>query len=397
MKTWNVLRYLSERGHQISLATFVRPEEENYLKALEEVCTDVFPVPIRRSRIQDVYYLIRSQITHRPFLIERDDLDEMRRVVQNCINAGDLDCIYADQLTMSQFALQAANGNTNGHKRPLLIFDAHNAVWTTFERMAETTTWYLRPLIQREARQIKDYQTQVVCTFDHTFTVTDVDRQFIQDAVSVLNSSCEETLSANVSVFPITVDTKTLLPVQRKPSGPHILTLGTLHYPPNADGIRWFANEVFPLVRQQLPEVKLTIVGKNPPPDFLRLANHNSSHIVVTGYVPDLLPYYESSTLVVVPVRAGSGMRVRILETFAHGMPTVTTTVGLEGIDAVPNEDVLVADTVDDFATAVLKLLRDQQLQQKLAVHGRRLAETRYDWQVALKGLDEVFNGLQAS
>jgi glycosyltransferase involved in cell wall biosynthesis len=95
--------------------------------------------------------------------------------------------------------------------------------------------------------------------------------------------------------------------------------------------------------------------------------------------------------LMVVPVRAGSGMRVRILDAFAHAMPIITTTVGLEGIDAIPGQDVLVADSVDDFARSVVSLLRDESLQKTLAERGRGLAEARYDWRVVLTKLDEVY------
>jgi glycosyltransferase involved in cell wall biosynthesis len=171
----------------------------------------------------------------------------------------------------------------------------------------------------------------------------------------------------------------------------NIVTLGTLHYPPNADGIRWFAMEVFPRISQEFPQATLTIIGKNPPQDFLELAANQPARFTVTGYVPDLVPQLERAAVMVVPVRAGSGMRVRILEALAQGMPIVTTTIGLEGIDAVPGEDVLVADTVEDYATAVARLLIDSELQTRLAVNGRRLAENRYDWRVVLKKMDEVY------
>jgi glycosyltransferase involved in cell wall biosynthesis len=249
--------------------------------------------------------------------------------------------------------------------------------------------------VSLEASRVKRYQAKIVRDFDHTFAVTNVDRQNFLSANDELFSVNPNSLSEKVSVFPITVDTTILKPLVRQTGSLNILTLGSLHYPPNADGIRWFANEVFPMVRKQVPAASLTIVGKNPPPDLIRLASDNPEYIFVTGYVPHLDPYYERSSVVVVPVRAGSGMRVRILETFALGMPTVTTTVGLEGIDAIPGEDVLVADTADEFASAVIQLLLDPELQEKLAHRGRCLAESRYDVHVALKAIDHVFETLR--
>jgi glycosyltransferase involved in cell wall biosynthesis len=167
--------------------------------------------------------------------------------------------------------------------------------------------------------------------------------------------------------------------------------LGTLHYPPNADGIRWFAQEVFPLIQKEVPEVKLTIAGRNPPPDFLRMADASQGAIQVTGYVPQLKPYLEEAAVMVVPVRAGSGMRVRILEAFAQAMPVVTTTTGLEGIDAINGEEVMVADTPRDFANSVVALLQDEPLQARLAANGRRLAECCYDWKVILQKMNEIY------
>jgi glycosyltransferase involved in cell wall biosynthesis len=107
--------------------------------------------------------------------------------------------------------------------------------------------------------------------------------------------------------------------------------------------------------------------------------------------VEDLTPYFEKAAVMVIAVRAGGGMRVRILEAFARGMPVVTTTVGLEGIEATPGEHVLVADTPQDFAESTLKLLADPVLAQNMAVKGRKLAEEQYDWQVVLQRMDAVY------
>jgi glycosyltransferase involved in cell wall biosynthesis len=170
--------------------------------------------------------------------------------------------------------------------------------------------------------------------------------------------------------------------------------MGTLYYPPNADGIRWFIQQVFPRIRQNIPEVKLTIVGKNPPKDFLHLAADPASGITVTGFVPDLDPYFAESAVTVIPVRAGGGMRVRILESFARAAPVITTTVGLEGIDARPGLDVLIADSPEEFASSVIELLQDHELQQQLSSNGRCLVEEKYDWQVVLGSLDRLYQTL---
>jgi len=386
VKTWNLLRYLAEQDHDVSLVSFVRPEEEEFVPVLEQVCRAVYPVPIARSRVADVGYWLKSHVSGRPFLIERDDLPQMRQRVTHLLTTESFDVIHADQLTMTQFAL---NVKTNGDgKRPFTIFDAHNATWTIWQRMRENAPLFLKPVYRIEENRIKKYEGMLVNSFDHTLVVIDPDRDALLEGVE---RSRAADLSKRISSIPIAVDTKKLQPVARRPGSTNIMTMGSLHYPPNADGIRWFLQEVFPLIQRQMPYVTLTVIGKSPPIDFVQMANESNGAIEVTGFVDDLTPYMERAALMVVPVRAGSGMRVRLLEAFARAMPTVTTTIGLEGITATHDQEILVADTPQTFAAETIRLLQDQDLQKRLAENGRFLAENKYDWQVALRQMDKVY------
>jgi len=383
---------------------------------LGKLCSEVHAIPIRRSSAANIAFWLRSRFTGRPYLIERDDLTGMRRCVDELTGKYSFDFIHADQLSMAQFALpvpalvsmrksgihKAGRTASKSVGEPVkLIFDAHNAVWTIVSRMSQTSTWYLRPLVREELKRVKHYEGMLLEKFDYTLAVTEVDRHMLLEALNrrdrvatgdqYRDLHCPPGLAERVKVIPIAIDCQQLQPVSRLAGSLNILTLGTLHYPPNADGIRWFAREVFPLVQQQTPQASLTIIGKNPPLDFLELAANDPQRIKVTGYIPDLRPYLEQAALMVVPVRAGSGMRVRILEAFARGIPVVTTSVGLEGINAQPGRDVLVADTPGEFADSVNKLLHDLDLQKQLAAMGRRLVETSYDWRVVLNRLDEIY------
>jgi glycosyltransferase involved in cell wall biosynthesis len=399
VKTWHGIRYLVEAGHQITLATYVRPDEVQHLPTLEALCHAVHAVPIQRSRIKDAFYLLRSLLTGRPFLVERDDLPEMRALILQLLSSEEFDLIYADQLTMAQFAFPGkVIRRSDAKPQPALIFDAHNAVWTILKRSSETARWFFRPILQRESRAIRRHEGELVLNYDHTLAVTDIDRAALLEAVQSLGSlpaSQIDAAESRLSVIPIAVDTQALQPAGRSPESQHIVTLGTLHYPPNADGIRWFVREVYPIIQRRLPKARLTIIGKNPPQDFLELAAEQPAAITVTGYVPDLDPYMEAAAVMVVPVRAGGGMRVRILEAFARGMPVVTTTVGLEGIDAEPGVEVLVEDTPETFASAVMGLLSNPEWQAELALRGRQLAEQKYDWKAVLGQLDDVFKQLE--
>jgi glycosyltransferase involved in cell wall biosynthesis len=385
VKTWHVLRYMAGLGHRVILASYVRPEEETFVPKLRQLCAEVHTVPIHRSRLADAGYWLRSNFSGRPFLIERDDLPGMRALVLRLIAERSIDVIHADQLTMTQFAQQTGKGTW-----PLTVFDAHNAVWTIVDRMRQNAPWFLAPVASLETKRVMNYEGRIVSEFDHTLAVTGQDRLALLQAVGAYRQDIPQA-DLPISVIPIAVDTGQLTPIENPPDSTAIVTLGTLHYPPNADGIRWFFQQVFPLVQRQVPDARLTIIGKNPPQDFVQFAERHTEAVTVTGYIPDLEPYLAQSALMVVPVRAGGGMRVRILEAFARGMPVVTTTVGLEGIEAQPESEVLLADDPEAFADAVVRLLKDPQLRQCLSTNSRRLAETRYDWQVVLKEMDRVY------
>ncbi|HET6315717.1 MAG TPA: glycosyltransferase family 4 protein, partial [Chloroflexota bacterium] len=271
------------------------------------------------------------------------------------------------------------------------LLDAHNAVWTIIARAQQTASPLLKPLLAREARLLKRYEGALCRQMDAVLAVSEVDRQSL-----IAAGACPE----KVHVIPIAVDCEALQPLardERDDRSKHVITLGTLFYPPNADGVRWFLREVFPLIQKARADFQLSVVGPRPPADIVQFGARHAPSVTVTGYVPDLLPYLARAAVMVVPVRAASGMRVRILEALARGMPVVSTTMGVEGIDAAHGEHLLVADEPEAFAQAVVRLLDDPPLRKRLARNGRRLAEQRYDWRVVLPALEAVYHSLVPS
>lgn len=388
VKTWQVLRYLHECGHQITLVSFVRAEEEKHLDAIRKLGIQVYPVTMRRNRVMDAIYWLQSNLSGKPFLIERDNLKPMRDLVTELMKKEAYDVAHADQLTMTQFFLDLEKLHLP--KRPVRVFDAHNATWMIVKRMGGKSLKILNPILNLESKRVKEYEGRVVRDFEWTLAVTDIDRDLLLEAVQTIGKIKDE--RNRILSIPITVDSSELTPVRRSGNTLNIMTLGTLHYPPNADGIRWFIQEVFPRVQSELNQVTLSVIGKNPPADFLQIAQQSQGKVEVTGYVEDLTPCLERACLMVVPVRVGSGMRVRILEAFARGIPVVTTTIGLEGIEARPGQDVLVADEPEDFAREVIRLAKDPLLQEQLANNGRALIEQVYDRKIALQKMDRVYS-----
>jgi glycosyltransferase involved in cell wall biosynthesis len=373
IKTHHVLRYLAER-HEVHLVSFTRsPAEVAQAEALRAYCATVTAVPLQRSRRADATALARSLLNGRPFLIERDDRRAMRRAVAERCRWGAFDAVHADQLSMGQFAC--------GLPVRQRVFDAHNAVWTIVRRAAAYDSPIRRPLAELEWRKLRCYEGTLVRSFDWVTVVSGEDQRALEDAAGG---------AIRAQVIPIAIDSQTLAFVPPAPEARHVLSVATMFYPPNVEGTQWFAQQVFPRIRQALPGTRFNVVGSRPPERIIRLAG-GASGIVVHGYVADLTPLLRESGVLVVPLHSGSGMRVKILEAFSRGLPVVSTTIGAEGIDARPGEHLLVADDPADFAAAVVRLLSEPVTAARLAHAGRTLVEERYDWRTALRGLDQIY------
>ena len=163
-----------------------------------------------------------------------------------------------------------------------------------------------------------------------------------------------------------------------------------MYWPANIDGIRWFLDQIYPLIKQQVPNVRCTLIGARPPQD-IKDREQTDPSLKVTGYVDDPMPYLQDSSMMIVPLRAGGGMRVKILNAFAQGLPMVSTTVGCEGIHVTNNYDILVADTPQEFAQQTIRLLTDSTLNEQLTLHGRQTAEQQYDYRRACAPLDQIY------
>ena len=148
---------------------------------------------------------------------------------------------------------------------------------------------------------------------------------------------------------------------------------------PNSDGVNYFVSEVMPLVWRHKPDCTLAIVGRAPAPDILALAKKDP-RITVTGTVPDVRPWMWGASVAVVPLRIGGGTRLKIYEAMAAGTPTVSTTIGAEGLDVSHPSNIRLADTSQTFADECLTLLTDRAQREAVAAAALQLVTSRYSW-----------------
>lgn len=374
IRAYYVLRYLAEAGHDVTLLCFVRPgDRAGDIEALGRYCTTVETVPLQRSRWKDAYDGLCSLVSTTPFLIRRDWLPAMDARRRQVMASRRFDAVHADQLWMAAYA-PAAPGSA------LRVLDQHNAVFKVPARLAANqSNPVIRTLLAREAANLEAFERRTMQDFDRVVWVTREDRDAFEP----------EADRAGQSVIPIAVDPQERPPVRR--IDPFRVTfLGGLHWPPNAEGVRWFADQVWPAVARAVPGAVFTIIGK--PPMGSVLPGGAGSRIEVTGYVDDVTRYIAETAAFVVPLRTGAGMRVKILDAWCWGLPVVSTPIGAEGLDATDGEHLLLAETADAFASHVIGVLRDRALAARLSDGGRAVVEQRYDWRQVYQAWDQVYH-----
>jgi len=252
-----------------------------------------------------------------------------------------------------------------------LILDWHNIESEILSRFAQNDRNPLRALYARRTAALsKDVETQLLRLCDAHTVCSERERELLLTRVP----------QAHIEVVSNGVDCDFFADTagaggERR----DLLFMGRMDYHANIDAALYFAREIWPLVRERRPELRLTIVGAQPPQAILAL---RAPDILVTGTVEDVRPFYRSALASVVPLRVGGGTRLKVLEAMAAGTPVVSTALGAEGLAVTPGKDILIADSPAALADAIASLQAASPLWRTLATNGRRLVQEKYDWSV---------------
>jgi polysaccharide biosynthesis protein PslH len=376
VKTLQVLRYLAAQ-HEVIYCTFVRSDQEvQDAEKLREICSRVSTVPIKRSRVSDARFALESLVTGDSFILRRDDRVAMQRMVRQLLQEERIDVLHVDQLNMMRFV--------PAHWQGTVILDEHNAVWQVVERLQKGAGNPLsRWLLGREVRVIRKIEGEACRRAQVVLAVSEHDQQALYEVAGE---------AATIEVVPITVDAERFTAIweARDPQPNRLFTIGTMFWPPNSEGVIWWLREGYEHLRTLCPAATYDIVGARPPQALKTLAEQRAG-VRLHGYVADSVPFWTKAALLAVPLLSGGGIRVKILEAMAMGLPVVSTTVGCEGLEVQDGVHLLIADTPEDFARACATLLQDKELAHKLAQNARQLILERYDAQVALRPLDTFY------
>jgi glycosyltransferase involved in cell wall biosynthesis len=295
----------------------------------------------------------------------------LRRAVGQVAGMVQWDAVVAVQVPVAQYASQVQGACRILDVDTALSYQMHRRYAGQQRPSAYLRTW----LSWKKAHH---YERKMLRRFEVCTVASPVELSY----VTALRGGKPATL------IPNGVDCQHNRPGLVQPAPNSLVFNGALTYRANYDAMQYFLANIYPLIKEREPDVSLTITGSTTAVDLAGLRLDDS--VRLSGYVDDVRPLIAGARACVVPIRYGGGTRLKILEAMALGTPVVATSKGAEGLDVLPGQNILVADEPADFAAQVLRLLRDVDLQQGLAVQARRLAEGMYDWQV----IGQRFNDL---
>jgi sugar transferase (PEP-CTERM/EpsH1 system associated) len=361
IRVYNLLRALGSRHDVTLLSLAFDPADPGRADELSSFCAEVQAVrhdPYARSKVlSSLRFLSPVPIVNMP-------LADMTRAVRGVLDRKAFNVVIASTETMAAYALLAPGSTVR-------ILEEHNS-WSrrAWDRYREQSSALQRLRCWISWHKIRRYEARLFPKFDACVMVSEQDRNASLHLLSGYGRRIE--------IVPNGVDCQRNRPGLTQPIPKTLIYNGALTYDANYDAVRYFLAEIYPLIQEQVPDTSLTITGSTSNVDLGDLSFNESVHL--SGYVDDIRPLVAGAWVCVVPIRKGGGTRLKILEAMALGTPVVSTSKGAEGLKVTHGRDVLIAKEPTEFASQVLRLLRDPALRRRLVANARHLVEQRYDW-----------------
>jgi glycosyltransferase involved in cell wall biosynthesis len=325
-------------------------------------------------------------LSSNPDLSLRLTSDDFKVELSNLLSRYHFDVLQIEGLEMSLYwKAIAGNGNEVRPSVSAVVYDEHNAEYVLQRRAFEIDRtkplrWHAAFYSLIQWRKLVRFEASVCRVVDAVLTVSETDASALRAIAS----------PPRLTVVPNGVDVDYFEWVFERASRPALVFTGTMDFRPNIDAVSWFCEDILPHVRKDIPEISFYIVGRSPSHAVLQLGKLPG--VVVTGLVEDVRPFFRKASVFVVPMRFGGGTRLKVLEAMASGLPVVSTTLGVEGIESEPGQHLIVADEPASFAKWVVQLLGDRTMRRRIAENARDVVEREYDWRTITPNLEALYS-----
>jgi len=376
IRTYNMLRAL-KRQHRVTYLTLDNgTAAPDAAETAQEYCHDLIRIPFdeaKRGSSRFWLELLANVPSSLPYAVSKYRSPQMQRAVVDAVRSRETDVVVCDFLFPSQNIPDDLSCRT--------VLFQHNVEAAIWQRHAAVKKNPLaRAYFTEQWRRMKRFEGTECRRFDRVVAVSRADAEALEREYGI----------TDVADVPTGVDTEYFRPAGGAARLPHeVVFTGSMDWMPNGDGITWFVDEVLPRIHQVVPDVTLTVVGRNPPPGIQALATRDP-RLRVTGTVPDVRPYIDQGAAFVVPLRIGGGTRLKIYEAMAMECPLVSTTIGAEGLPVEHGKHLLIADGAAAFAAAVVDVIRNPSRARTMGLAAATWVRENYAWERAA----EVFAGL---
>jgi len=365
LRSFHIVSELARHHRVILLTTHGPADDPDELYTPLRGCARIDSMPYRIPKSGSAQFavtLLRSWMSRLPVDVFKFRLPTLSREVRRLVEAGAVDVCVADFLS--------ATPNVPFEGPVPAIFFAHNVEHQIWKRLAARARRpWVRAFLDLEWRKMRRYEADVCARAALTAAVSDADRSLL----------AADAPGAKVRTIPTGVDTVYFAPDGMREAPHEIVFTGSMDWYPNEDAVLYFTDAILPRIRREVPDASFTVVGRNPTRRLrATLAGKN---IRVTGTVDDVRPYIAGAAVFAVPLRIGGGTRLKIFEALAMGKAVLSSTMGAEGLPLVPGEHFVRADEPEEFASALVSLLRDPDRRRRLGKAGRQLVEERYTWE----------------
>jgi polysaccharide biosynthesis protein PslH len=374
IRSYNILRELA-KNHAVTFFSFYAAHENDVHSDLGRVFRRVIPIPLslprQKSLLEFLDYTVHLT-SHEPYLLKKYCQPVVRSRLRSLLQEETPDVIVCDFLVTAG----AIPWDWPGPK-VLFTHNVEAVIWRRHYEVARNPLW--KSVSWREWKRTAAAERRYLQKADHVLAVSNNDR----DAFAKLLPP------EKISVIPTGADTEFFKPSEENEMPNSLVFTGSLDWLPNEDGILYFVNEILPLVRRELPDATLCVVGRRPSRRLRELVCR-TPNIELTGWVEDVRPYVAQRSVYVVPLRIGGGTRLKIFEAMAMEKAIVSTSIGAEGLPVKNGEHLFVADDPASFARMTLRLLGDASLRAKIGQAARHLVGENYSWASVTKEFAEV-------
>ena len=372
IRVFNLLKQIAEKSEVTLLALETQTTDAEGVAELQQFGIQVHLVP-NAPTLPRVSFgtLLKAFFKRQPITVARYDVPTYRQKFRELITNETFDLVHYEMFHIAQFQTETDLPSVLSQQ------NVDSAIWRRL--CSETTNPFYKFAYWTQQLAFQRYERVLSPKFDVVTCTSDID-------ATVFQQHCAEDA---IEIIPNGVDVTHYLPDYSSEASAHLIYIGSMDWYPNEDAVAFFTDEVLPRIQEKVPDVAFSIVGGNPSTRVQKLAEREG--VVVTGRVPEIKPYFAEATVFVVPLRIGSGTRLKILEALAMGKAIVSTTVGAEGLDLRDGEEIFIADEPIAFADAVTRLLTDSELRRRMGESGRIRVERDYDWRSIGEKLHGVY------